>query len=387
MDGGILQRVMNLQPKSPDAIRRVLELTRRDPPAAAELLKRLPLEDQVAVVCAAPADRRAEVLFLTPSPERVVSALPDAELCFTVKGVGLGDAAEILACATPDQLVACVDLDAWMDDVPDRLALNTWLEAFLEASDETLLRAATCLDPEVLVLALKGRVRVELKPNADDWQPPAGGQTLDGQFYLVPIHGGDDLTAVLRMLTALFQNDYWLYFRLLQGVIWELESDTEEWASRWRSGRLEDLGFPPWDEAIRIRAFLRPERLGALEDNTRVLDVEAWRLPVWIPELPVRSDSRHLVFRTVAELGERERQGFFYAFVGLANKVAVANRMPLSDAETTPKAIENAAATTSRGLEFLAAENRVSAKEVLQRASLERLYRVGVTLSLAERDA
>jgi hypothetical protein len=39
------------------------------------------------------------------------------------------------------------------------------------------------------------------------------------------------------LLRTLFEEDYWTYFRLMQGALWELASDTEEWALRWRSGR------------------------------------------------------------------------------------------------------------------------------------------------------
>ena len=54
--------------------------------------------------------------------------------------------------------------------------------------------------------------------------------------------------------------------------------------------------------------------------------------------------------------------------------------MALGDAEMTPKAVEKAALWISRGLEHVAAENRVDAAAVLRRVTMERLFRVGASL-------
>ena len=82
---------------------------------------------------------------------------------------------------------------------------------------------------------------------------------------------------------------------------------------------------------------------------------------------------------TAAELEEEERRAFFYAFIGAANKVAVADEMALGDPDTLPAAIERLALTASRGLEYIAAAKSLSAVEVLRRATLERLFRVGIS--------
>lgn len=366
----------------PASASHILALARRDRARAREAFGELGLDEAVALVCETPLARRAELLDLARHPEQIIPRLPEAELCFTVKAVGLGDAGWILEHATPEQLVAAVDLDAWSGDVPDRAALGEWLAAYHEAGDDTLLRAAHSLDAEALVLALRDRVEVELKPNDDeDWQPPEGAQTLEGQFYLKARADGDDLAPLLRLLGVLFQKDYWLYFRLLQGTLWELESDCEEWALRWRTGRLEDLGFPPREEAVAVYARLRPEeRLALPEGEGPIFDTDAWRLPVWLPNLPAAHESGHVIFRAVEDLPDAARAAFFHAFVALANRVAVADRLPLGDAESLPAAIEKAARLASVGLETLARTHGVDATQVLARAGLERLFRLGAEL-------
>jgi hypothetical protein len=165
---------------------------------------------------------------------------------------------------------------------------------------------------------------------------------------------------------------------MMQGTIWELDTETRVWAERWRTGRLEDLGFPPREDAVlALYAHLPPEELAALPADARALEVDAWRLPVWQPELPVAADARHAVFRAAAELGAEDRGAFFYALLSLANAVAVADRMPLGEAESTPAAIERAAQLASAGLEHLADVHGLPATEILRRIPLLRLYRIG----------
>ena len=89
---------------------------------------------------------------------------------------------------------------------------------------------------------------------------------------------------------------------------------------------------------------------------------------------------QQLIFRTLALLEDDERRACFYAFIAIANKLAVADRMPLGDAESTPRAIEKAAHCISEGLAFVSAENRLEAVEVLRRVPLGRLFRVGANL-------
>ncbi|MDJ0867998.1 MAG: DUF6178 family protein [Myxococcota bacterium] len=361
----------------------IVALARHDREAAARELGALAPEQQVALVCETPVADRGELLALLPQPEAVVPQLPEAELCFTVKAVGLHDAGWILEHASDEQLQSCVDLDAWAEQRTDPATLGDWLESFADAGDETLLRASHAIDPELLMLWLTQRLDVILKPNDDPgWQPPAGGQTIDGQFYVVARAGGDDLAVPLRLLSLLFEVDYWFYFRILQSVTAESLADNEEWALRWRSGRLQDLGFPTWEEAMSIYGKLRDDERELLPGPPAPLG--EWHLPVWIPELPAAGDPAQTLLRAAGELEPEARRAFFYAFVALVNKVAVAERLPLGDAESTPKALERAVAIASRGLDWLAERHGLRPVEVLRRTAVDRLFRVGASLDRAD---
>ena len=374
---------MPLQQASAREAQRILELARHDSAAAQEILRGLTLEEQVSLVCELPVAARARLLGLLPVPEQVIPALPESELCFTAKAVGLADAGWILEHASNDQLQACFDLDAWSDHALDPTALGEWFDALDDAGEETLVRGALAIDTELLYIFLRERIAAELRPNEDGWEPEAGSQTLEGQFYYRALTEADDVATVSRLLRGLFERDYWLYFRMLQALTWEDPIENEEFALRWRNGRLEDLGFPPWEEAMRIYGFLRADQRLTLPAQSGALAVEGWQLPVWMPRLPVAIDARHLVFRAAAALDDEERRAFLIAFIALSNQVAVAERMPLGDAESTPKAIEKAAALSSRGLELLAKHHGSDSVSMLRRVPVSRLFRVGASL---ERD-
>ena len=119
---------------------------------------------------------------------------------------------------------------------------------------------------------------------------------------------------------------------------------------------------------MRIYGYLHPSERDRIPADDRALDVDAWNLPVFLPELPATVSEAHSLFRAAAELDENERRGFFYAFVGMANKVAVADRLPLGDAGTLPAAIETTAAVVSQGLEYVASHNQLGLAETLRRA-------------------
>ncbi len=55
---------------------------------------------------------------------------------------------------------------------------------------------------------------------------------------------------VVEFLRVLRLADLDMYHRLMQEAMWAQESDLEEWAYRWRTGRLQDEGIPNYYEAL-----------------------------------------------------------------------------------------------------------------------------------------
>ena len=79
--------------------------------------------------------------------------------------------------------------------------------------------------------------------------------------------------------------------------------------------------------------------------------------------------------------------GVIFGLIALANRVAVADHMPLGDAETIPAATRKAVSLASAGLEEQSRLLGTSPAEVLVRARLEDLFRLGVALEREGSDA
>lgn len=364
---------------SPVHLPELLALARRDPRRAAARLGSAPHAVQVDLICQIPPAERPKLLEQLPEPERIIPALPEGELCFTLKATGVHDSAWIVEYANDEQVTACVDLDAWSGYDLDSEKLHRWFRCFVEAGDDTILRIAEALDPEVCVWWLQDRmIVVQRAVQEAEFEPPPGAKTLDGTYFLVAKRDGDDLATPLRLLTLLYESRHAIYERLVLGVIAELPAENTEWALRWRAGRLADLGFPPRQETLGLYSPLRPgevDRAAELSQRT-----EAWRLPVWVPPLPVAAEDAPAVFRAAAALDDEGRQAFLFSLLALANAVAVADQLPLGDPESVPGAMEKAAETASRGLEELARRRGRSPEEVLRSFPLPFLFRVGHAL-------
>jgi hypothetical protein len=357
----------------------LIALARRDPRAAEQALAALPIAAQVAVVCEAPLAERGRILGLMPDPEALIPELPPAELCFTIKAIGLADAAWVLEYVTPEQTVAALDLDAWRGNEIDLATANEWLEALARTSPESRVRALEALDAELLTLTLQARIGVVQKPDEKEgWTPPESSQTVEGQFYYWALADGDDLADVTDHLRALFEAAYWSYFRLMQAVQWELGSDSEEWALRWRTGRLEDLGFPTWDEAMRIYRFLDPAR-GARIAPEAPAPLPSGRFPCGCRSCPRPAARAIACFaRSPSRRGRAPRE---LLRVRRTRQPDRGGRPPAArrrrvDAHCDRKG----GALRERGLAYLAAEHGLRDVELVRRVGLEQLFRVGANL-------
>ncbi len=357
----------------------ILTLARRDPRRAAAQLGTAPHSVQVDVVCQIPPAERPKLLEQLPEPERIIPALPEGELCFTLKATGVHDSAWIVEYANDDQVIACVDLDAWSAYDLDSEKLHRWFRCFVEAGDETILRIAEALDPEVCVWWLQDRMFVVQRTVQEaEFEPPRGAKTLDGTYFLIARRDGDDLATPLRLLTLLYEARHSFYERMVLGVIAELPAENIEWALRWRAGRLADLGFPPRQETLGLYSPLRPGEVDSVSEMPQ--KTEAWRLPVWVPPLPAEGEDAPAVFRAAAALDDEARHAFVFSLLALANAVAVADELPLGDPESVPGAMAKAAETASSGLEELARRRGRSAEDVLRAFPLPFLFRVGHAL-------
>ncbi len=372
------------------------DFARAHPRAAARAFEAMPEDEQKRLVAGARGKARRDLILLAPDAQALVRALPSIDLLLTLKELG-DDAPDLLALASLRQVRLFVDLDAWRGDRLDIDHIEEWL-GLLQDSGEKLSEAVIGLDREVLIRWLRGRVRV-WKVEADGTLPPEAPKTMtiDGVYHLEALRPKDDLVLVKAALLEARSQDEKIYWQLLEGVIHEFDSDLEIWAFRWRESRLNDEGFPSFDDALPVYARLDPQRFQRRNFRKSVA-----------PPLPAGEEGASPTSGTLVLLAAPSdsllaraweagrRQGGWgpleEELAQLLNRVLVADRMDWNSPLDLRALFERAAATLSLGLETEVAkspeEDEVScAAGLLREVRLDALFRLGFSRTLQARDA
>ena len=356
----------------------ILRQARIDRRAAKELLRAFDQSVQASICQELRPGLRSEFLMLVDHPEHVVPLLPSTELCITMRAGAMSEAAWLLELATPEQRQACLDLDVWNGASLEIPRLLEWIDALIEAGRPTLARAITELDPELWVLLLKRNADIAIVGREDE--PPDGYFTEDGVVY-VRARSDDDFARLREVLQTAFadtQPDYW---RFVYGALHEHETECEEFALRWRVGRLADLGFPDREWAMQAYRPLDPAEIEPVALTQWQGELTQLAQRVTLP----RALSGTLVGEALSALPAESASDILGYVLGVANSIAVADQIPLSEEESVPAALRKAVAGIDVGLRELARRRDQSPEEVLQVTRPLDLFRVGVTCEPAVR--
>jgi len=303
-----------------------------------------------------------------------VRTLPAEELYFTIREIGMGDAAELVRLASPGQFRTFLDLDAWRGSEVDARRILPWLRAARAAASTSDREAARWrrklrqLDPEILSLVLVATLRIhDLEEDPDpEIQGDRFMRTPEGKYVIEFSVDGVEYLAARGIVDDLYAEDPFIATRALAAIRSELPSELEESALRWRRGRLADLGFPDLEEAlswfsrpapgppVRVGVAARPPGffLAAFERGS-LLDRAAARLPV------------------------PRRQAFEQQLMTAANAVLVADAVDPTDLPAVRGAVERARATLEMGLDALSGGDEARGAEILAESPLKRVFQTG----------
>jgi hypothetical protein len=118
----------------------------------------------------------------TPQLARAVARLQPELLHRVIRHVGLEDAAELVALATPEQLSRVFDLDLWqashpgVDEQFDAARFGTWLQVLLDAGPEVAADKLAAIAPDMVIAGLARHARVV------DLSSVTAFVTLDGEL-------------------------------------------------------------------------------------------------------------------------------------------------------------------------------------------------------------
>ena len=332
--------------------------------------------------------RRMEALLESPDPAAAVAALSVPDFFFLVKEVGLADSLELVSLATPEQLRGCLDLEIWDRDQLQLDAATPWLAALAEAGFEKTTEVWRELDPELRALFLARTTRIydhSLEEAPDEGEDRPMFTTPDTFFTIVvTAEREDDIRLVHRIVEDLYRGDMELARHTLMAARSELISELEEMSYRWRSGRMADLGYVDFYEALEVFRPLDPEAVAVGEESADPPppddgEARAAGLPAPVAE-PMAGTFLGRALEQISDAAEAER--LEASMVHLINRVLSASRVKPGEEEAVRLASQHAAATVSLGLEHLCAGRLERAGAALASVSLTRLHRLGHTLTL-----
>ena len=343
----------------------------------------IPLSRWRAALARARRGRKADAIISEPDAAQLVPTLPVQELYYAIKEVGLADAAELVALATPEQVQGFVDLDAWERDRLEAERVDAWLETLADAGYEKLGSVVDKLDAEVIALWLQQRTRIyDLSIEEVPEEAEGHFYPTPDRFYLLDIlPGGEEGKALERILDWLYRYDLELGRRVIMSAKWELGSDLEEHAYRWRQGRMADLGYVDFYEALSIYQWLDPASV-KVDEHTFVAPPP--ETPTELPAVLAGSlDEAGFFGKALGTLGsEAEVERLHAALVLLINKAMAADLVDPGDFEHGKEALARAVAYVGLGLEYLARGDATRAGQALGSVALERIFRVGFSLTL-----
>lgn len=357
-----------------------------DPKEAQVVFNSLPIPDQLDLVLKAHGKERLHYLFLSEHPEQLVQLFPEMEVFLTVKEVGERDCLELISLTTPDQFQYILDLDFWKKDQLDPEKILHWMELLMEIGVERVTQFIQSADLDFITLILKKFLKVSTLSDESleggDRIPPL---TLD-QFYFIEFKGKRSREIFEPFLKILYRTDHEIYWRVMDALIYEIESELEETEYRFRKGRLNDYGFPDFEEALEIYRFINPDSLlkekNALQE--RIPEESNVRVPPFhlahLEEGPFFSS----ILSKVEELKEQNRLKF--EITSLCNKAIMAEGMDLSNIAAMERVIQRVYHTLNLGIQYLSEEDEIRALEILHSLPVQKIFQCGVSVTLILRD-
>lgn len=337
------------------------------------------IRQQVEQALRLPAEERLRALLESTQPMAMVRALPDADFYLTVREIGPQSALPILALASSSQIEHLLDLEGWRKDRFDPVRCGAWVALLVEAGEATVRRFVRSADDETLILLFRLWARV--KPLDIDHEEPTRGHGVtetgdergivspDGANMLSPDRSEHAL-AVRRLAEVLFFDNRDRYLGIVRSALFELPSEVEETALQWRTSRLEEHGYPAWEEALSV--YARPSESapspnpshgeGALVAPRAALHglAPAGTILAGLEALPVE-----------------ERERVLFGLNALVNRVLVADNDDPGSMEGRGRVVARAGSYVGLALEARNAKTGAAAALILSEVSAVDLFREG----------
>jgi hypothetical protein len=264
-----------------------------------------------------------------------------------------------------------------------------WLEELQRSGPDVFQRVLEVLDSEMLILTFRRYIRVQATlPTEEEAEPGPYDEVLANELYRIEFVSPESLwnEGIARLLQTLRLTDLDAYYSLMQGVMWGQDSELEEWAYRWKSGRLQDEGFPEYYEAIetyRLVDLAQPLAMPGVSEETPGMP-ESAEASGAVPSYAWGLTRAGSLLDTAvhSDLAVETQERLCWEMVHLCNRELVIDQVDFAALPAVHASLSRVHAYINIGLEYLRETKRRPPTVLLTTYSLQTIYQIGVTLSL-----
>ncbi|MGB5748055.1 MAG: DUF6178 family protein [Desulfobacterales bacterium] len=344
-------------------------------------------------ILALPPQEALDRILQDPQQLPLVHSFPEQDLYFLIHDIGPEDALPVLAMASEKQWDHIVDLEAWQKDRIDIKSVSRWLGLLFDADPQRFIRWFLQQKLEFIEFYLFKNIEVRVREHDQD--PSELGDdffALDDIYYIrfidPPIEGeADQITDDQRkaFLTKLIKHladyDHRTYQNVLLEATHVLPAESEENCYHWRTVRLAEKGFLPFDDAVGIYQPIKPQDIGKYRID-RISDSDKLSL-LPVPQYPFRllQEDNHFTRALATIAGSPALPDIQAEFANLCNRIIVADHKTVRGREELREIVKKACGIISLGLERLVKDHADvdprQAAELFIKYPLTQIFRVG----------
>lgn len=335
----------------------------------------LPLNQKNDYLKTVSGKEKMDLIIADPEDARLAATLEPQEFFWLMKEVGEADAVELLRVASAEQCVFILDMELWDGWTFSEEKACHWLSYFMEGGEPRIHELLKHMDFELLQLFLSRELIVGggIGDQSNDEERFGDyDHTFDGVF-MVTFKNPEHSQLVGSFLSVLIKLDNPLYTALMEGVKGDVDLELEEQCQRFRTGRLQDLGFPPLDEALSIYARVHPDQFQLQGDKVLASAGEGARL------MPVSADDDSLFSRA---LKRADSEVLLQELNYLVNSALVAEGKAFHERESMLGVMQRVCGYLNIALEKLAPGDEQKAASLLLGEELKRLFQLGYSIVL-----
>ncbi|WP_224981804.1 DUF6178 family protein [Geomonas agri] len=346
----------------------VVKLSERD-------FRALSLQQKKDYLRAVSGKEKMDLIVADPEARRLAAGLQPQEFFWLMKEVGEADSVDLLQLASADQCVFIMDMELWDGWTFSEDQACHWLTYFIEGGEARIHELLKHLDFELLQLLLSREIIVGggIGDQGNDDERLADYDHTFDDVFMIKFKNPKHSQLVGAFLSMLVKLDNGLYTALMEGVKGDVDLELEEQCQRFRTGRLQDLGFPPLDEALSIYARIHPDRFELQGGKELASAGEGGQL------MPVFADEGTLLSRALARSNsETASQELNY----LVNCALVAEGQAFHEPESMFGVMHRVCGYLNIALETLAPGDDSKAAQLLAEEELKRLFQLGYSIVL-----